>query len=66
MQSGMVSFYSIFLQAPDITISCFWPLRPGSMVKGWGGFMGGSGLSSNVDKKRKLYFASDKNSRWQL
>ena len=36
------------------------------MVKGWGGFMGGSGLSSNVDKKRKLYFASDKNSRWQL
>ncbi|RVW93143.1 hypothetical protein CK203_031402 [Vitis vinifera] len=33
MQSGMVSFYSIFLQAPDITISCFWPLRPGSMAQ---------------------------------
>ncbi|RVW71961.1 hypothetical protein CK203_052520 [Vitis vinifera] len=33
MQSGMVSFYPIFLQAPDITISCFWPLRPGSMAQ---------------------------------
>ena len=36
------------------------------MVKGWTGFMGGSGLSSSVNKKRKLYFASDKKILWQL
>ena len=59
-------FTSIFLQALAITMSCFWPLRPGSMVKGWSGFMGGSGLSSSVNKKRKLYFASDKKIRWKL
>ena len=59
-------FTSIFLQAPAITISCFWFLRPGSMVKGWSGFMGGSGLSSSVNKKWKLYFSSDKKIRWQL